>query len=192
MARRFFVRVNASVGHTTRKASGFAIAPQPPTARNGGADHAHKFASMVDRLPAAVERLRRVQLECKPALEVIGRFGAEATVALYVDPPYLDQTRSLWTKRRGRDYQHEFSTEADHRALAHALAACRSGVVLSGYPSALYDELYQGWWRVERAVNVPMGNGVGRGIRHATEVVWANRPLTEQPRLALDPAEVGV
>lgn len=44
----------------------------------------------------------------------------------------------------------------------------------SGYPSALYDELYDGWERVEIAA----GTGQARGGYEArTEVVWANRPL---------------
>jgi DNA adenine methylase len=38
--------------------------------------------------------------------------------------------------------------DADHRELARVLHAVEGMVVVSGYPSALYSELYAGW-RVE-------------------------------------------
>lgn len=46
-----------------------------------------------DRLEPAMERLRGVSLECRPALDVIGQYGAFSQNLLYVDPPYLSTTR---------------------------------------------------------------------------------------------------
>jgi DNA adenine methylase len=97
----------------------------------------------VDRMAPAVERLKNVTLECRPALDVIRKFGAEPDVLLYVDPPYLGSTRNV-----DRAYRVELITDDEHRELAEALHACEASVVLSGYPSDLYDrDLYAGWDR---------------------------------------------
>jgi DNA adenine methylase len=126
------------------------------------------------RLAAAAERLHGVSLEALPALELIARYGSRPNVLLYVDPPYLGTTRG-W----GNNYRHEMKTEAEHRAIAAALADCRAAVVLSGYSSPLYDELYDGWHRYEQATTT----GNGKGDRGRVEVLWANRPFGGQAGL---------
>jgi len=176
-ARRVFVRLNMTVGKTLRRSSGFAAAYN-----TNGADHAHKFASLVDHLEAAAGRLRRVILECRPALEVIAKYGA-ANAVIYCDPPYLDSTRSAQAKRRGADYQVEYASEADHRELAAALHATPAAVLVSGYPSALYEQLYAGWWRIQRTVDKPSSLTSGGRAAHAVEVIWSNRPLRQQLQL---------
>lgn len=123
----------------------------------------------VDRLAPAVERLQRVSLEARPALDIIAKYGAQPDVLLYVDPPYLGSTR-------GNDnaYRCEMRTDAEHRELAVALHAARAAVVISGYPSDLYDrELYVGWDRHTIATNT----GQGGEWDARTEVLWSNRPL---------------
>lgn len=124
----------------------------------------------VARMAAVAERLHHVSLECRPALDVIAWYGRSPGVLLYVDPPYLGSTRA------SNAYRHEMPTEAEHRELAAALHAVEAAVVLSGYPSALYDEeLYGGWWRAE----FPGGTGQNaESWANRTEVLWANRPLT--------------
>ncbi len=185
-ARRVFVRLNMTVGKTLRRSTGFAAA-----FNTNGHDHAHKFAALADHLPAAAERLRRVILEDRPALEVIAKYSA-ANAAVYCDPPYLDSTRSARAQRRGADYHVEYATEAEHRELAAALHATPAAVLISGYPSALYHQLYDqaGWWRVERAVDKPSSLTSGGRAARAVEVVWSNRPLRQQLALAA-PAEPG-
>ncbi len=178
-ARRVFVRLNMTVGKTLRRSSGFAAA-----FNTNGADHAHKFTSLVDHLPAAAERLRRVIIEDRPAVEVIAKYGA-ANAVIYCDPPYLDATRSALAKRRGADYACEYATEAEHRELAAALHATPAAVLISGYPSPLYAELYDqaGWWRAERAVDKPSSLTSGGRAARGVEVVWSNRPLAAQLQL---------
>jgi DNA adenine methylase len=182
-ARRVFVRLNMTVGKTLRRSSGFAAAYN-----TNGADHAHKFAALVDQLEAAAERLRRVILEDRPAVEVIAKYGA-ANAAIYCDPPYLDSTRSALAKRRGADYHIEYATQADHRELAAALHATPAAVLISGYPSPLYEQLYdaRGWWRVERPVDKPSSLTSGGRAARATEVIWSNRPLRQQLQLHTPP-----
>jgi DNA adenine methylase len=180
-ARRWFIRVNQSISHLAGRGrpSGWAAAYN-----TNGADHAHKFAALTNRLEACAERLRRVHLESRPAVEVITKYAKPAAAAvIYCDPPYLACTRSSATKRSGLDYAVEYASEADHRVLAEALHASTAAVLLSGYPSALYEELYGGWWRLERTVQRPTSNVSGGRGAVATEVIWSNRSLAHQARL---------
>lgn len=131
--------------------------------------------SYVERMAPAVERLKNVTLECKPALDIITKYGAKPDVLLYVDPPYLGSTRG-WDHA----YRHEMRNEDEHRELAKALHDAKSAVVVSGYPSDLYDlELFAGWDRHTIAASTSQG-----GSRTArTEVLWSNRPLGHIPTL---------
>jgi DNA adenine methylase len=119
------------------------------------------------RLGPAYERIRNVSLECKPALDVIRQYGAFPDNLLYVDPPYVHTTR------RGARYSHEM-TDADHRELAEALHDCDAAVLLSGYASDLYDDLYPDWHQVH--LSARSDNARKRDV---VEVVWSNRPLGE-------------
>jgi DNA adenine methylase len=129
----------------------------------------------VDRIAPAVERLKNVTLECRPALDIVAKYGERADVLLYVDPPYLGSTRG-WDHA----YRHEMRDEASHRELAAALHVARAAVVLSGYPSDLYDlELYPGWDRHTIAASTQQGGS----RQERTEVLWSNRPLNLRPTL---------
>lgn len=125
----------------------------------------------VARILDVAERLREVTIECLPALEVIARYGRDAGTLLYVDPPYLFDTRS-----RTGIYRHEMGDVESHRALAAALHNATAAVVLSGYPSDLYDlELYPTWHRLE--LKAGTGQNARAGYQERTEVLWANRPF---------------
>ena len=76
----------------------------------------------------------------------------------YVDPPYLPETRDA-----GGDYCHEM-TAADHEELAAFLCQLQGMVIVSGYHSSLYDRLFAGWERVEKAA-------LADGARKRTEVL---------------------
>jgi DNA adenine methylase len=126
----------------------------------------------VDRMAAAAQRLHHVTLECRPALEIIERYGAGDDVLIYADPPYLGSARGSYDK----GYRHEMRDEQAHRDLAAALHRCRATVVLSGYASDLYDlELYPDWHRTTFVSGT--GHGVDGGSNR-TEVLWSNRAAT--------------
>jgi DNA adenine methylase len=59
---------------------------------------------------------------------------------------------------------------AEHAALLDVVPRCRGTVVLSGYPSPLYDARLVGW----RRVSFDMANhaGQGRCKQRRTEVLW--------------------
>jgi DNA adenine methylase len=124
-----------------------------------------------NRLASAAERLHSVSLEALPALEVIARYGARPNVLLYVDPPYLGTTRG-W----GNNYRVEMKSEAEHRELAAALADCKAPVVLSGYDSPLYLELFGGWHRYEQQSMT----GNAKTDKGRTEVLWSTTELGDQ------------
>jgi len=79
---------------------------------------------------------------------------------IYSDPPYLHGTRSS-----GRRYRFDYE-ESDHIALLKLLRGLPCQVMVSGYPSVLYEELLKGWGSVELQV---MNQA---GVR--TEKVWFN------------------
>lgn len=121
-----------------------------------------------DAIPSFTRRLQGVLLENRDALEVIARMDHPDTL-IYADPPYAHSTRSAIQGRSAKThgYRHEM-TDDDHRQLAVALHASSAMVVLSGYPSALYDdELFADWERHER-------RHMADGGRARTEVVWLN------------------
>lgn len=109
-------------------------------------------------LPDIVERLRGVVIENRDAFEVMQSHDSDETLH-YVDPPYVAATRD-----RGRDYRHEL-TDEDHRRLAEMLHGLKGAVVLSGYDSDIYRDLYADWRRVERAAYAD-------GSRVRVEVLW--------------------
>ncbi|MBN7314765.1 DNA adenine methylase [Mycobacteroides abscessus] len=121
----------------------------------------------VRRIETVAERIRDVSLECRPAVEIIEKYGSSDDNLVYADPPYLGSTRR-------HNYKVEMTGEKAHRELGEALRGCRATVVLSGYHSPLYDALYGDWFRVELAAQTSQGSL--QGIER-TEVLWSNREL---------------
>lgn len=171
-ARRVWVRLSQGRGGQMRR-TGWRHYANP----SGGAGMPDYLAGYTGRIMPAAARLAGVSLECRPALELIAKYGQHSGVLLYVDPPYLGSTRP-W----GDQYRHELRSDDDHCELADALRACAATVVLSGYASPLYDELYAGWSAVELAAFT--GNGK-HGDQDRTEVVWSNREIGQPSLLDL-------
>ncbi|OUM00555.1 DNA adenine methylase [Variovorax sp. JS1663] len=114
---------------------------------------------------AMAKRLATVLIEHDEALDVIRRHDRPDAL-IYCDPPYLTKQG-----RGTRIYTHDFDME-DHRNLAAELRDVSAMVILSGYPSELYDEQYRGWERHER-------KAMADGARERTEVVWLNQACSE-------------
>jgi len=172
-ARRFFVRTTQ--GHNAAGSGGRAGWSNGIRARHTDAT---ATTNLVDRLYQVADRLRTVVVDNRDALEVIDAHDAPDAV-FYLDPPYLSGTRQC-----GRDYAHEADGEDFHRTLAEALRSVAGTVLLSGYPSPLYTELYEDWDRLEVAVHRAATNSRGRtDVPRGTEVIWSNRPLSRQVSL---------
>lgn len=119
----------------------------------------------------AAERLRGVQIENRPAAELISRFNY-ANVLIYADPPYLLGTR------HGKQYRCEM-TDTDHRDLLDVLKAHKGPVLLSGYESRLYNEALQGWHRDE-------ASAIAQTSTRRREILWMNFEPVEQLQLQFE------
>lgn len=166
-ARRLVVRSFmgfGSNGHNPRAMTGFRS-----NANRSGTTPAQDWASYPDALVLIIERLRGISIENRDARELIAQHDGVETLH-YVDPPYLPETRSLKNpydiKYRGGMYTHEMTAE-DHSDLLQDLRTVKGMVVLSGYPSDLYDHHLSDWMRVERQAHAD-------GARSRTEVLWIN------------------
>ncbi len=123
------------------------------------------LTAYVARMEAVAQRLKRVSLECRNGVEVIRDYGRHKAVCIYADPPYLGSTRAT-------NYRHEMTGEKQHRDLADALNACNAAVVLSGYLSPLYEQLFAGWH-----VTPVRAPSTLSGANDRLEVLWSNRQL---------------
>ncbi len=169
-ARRWWVRSSQSFGQMAKSGTGWSTSIQR------GSNNARSVWNRLDRFAACAHRLGCVAIENRDALEVVERYD-DPRGAMYVDPPYLGSTRSVRDGRRRGDYAHEFLSDAQHEDLAGVLGRARAAVLVSGYPSDLYEKLYAGWWRTERQVLCRVSNGRSATNGRRTEVIWSNRPL---------------
>lgn len=111
------------------------------------------------------ERLRTVQIENRPALEVIQRFNYP-NVFQYIDPPYLLHIRS------GKQYKYEM-VDTDHEELLKTIRKSNAKIMISGYSSEMYNEYLKNWNRMEFRSCDEHG-------KKRTEVVWMNYDVTKQ------------
>lgn len=140
------------------------------------------WANYPDCLRLCIERFAAVIVDRRDALEVIARHDSPDTL-FYVDPPYVLSTRG--SARGVRQKYAVELTDDDHRALAGVLHGLRGSVVLSGHPSPLYDDLFAGWERHQRA-------HMADGANPRTEVVWLNPACVTARRRETEPLLGGV
>lgn len=120
---------------------------------------AKNWTELPDIILEVAERLRGVQIECRPAADLIARFNAPE-VLIYCDPPYVLSTR------RGRQYRYEMN-DMDHLELLDVLKRHKGPVIISGYPSDMYDMELAGWHRETRTTTDQLSQ-----IKQ--EVLWMN------------------
>lgn len=147
-----------SNAHNTETKTGFRA-----NNNRSGTTPAHDWANYPKCLEAIIERMRGVVIESRPAVKVLVQQDGPDTLH-YVDPPYVHSTRDAG--ERQRDYRFEMSNH-DHNYLSRVLHTLKGGVILSGYPSELYTELYGGWNQVRRT-------SLADGARKRIEVLWIN------------------
>ncbi|MEQ9380178.1 MAG: DNA adenine methylase [Pirellulales bacterium] len=124
-----------------------------------------KYLSTIDGLQPLAARFRPVMIEELPAIDLIKKYD-KPDALFYCDPPYPASTRS---GGRSQAYAHEM-TDDDHKELLTALRDCKGRVMISSYPSELYESLLHDWRRVEKSAKAQLSNsGNAR-----TEVVWLN------------------
>lgn len=178
-ARRMVVRSLMGHGNISARidrSTGFRS-----NSNRSGTTPAHDWRNYPDKLIPIIQRLRGVVIENAPAITVMARHDGPQTLH-YVDPPYVHETRgaSGGGKAGGAvppsaGYAHELSND-QHVALLEALQGLQGMVVLSGYPTPLYDDALRGWQRIEREARAD-------GARARTEVLWINPAAVRQADL---------
>jgi DNA adenine methylase len=179
-ARRFWVRINQSFAKTAGVQTGWSIT----TARTQSVPAS--ILSRVGRFRPAVHRLMHTSIECCDAAGLVDRLATKDTV-IYADPPYLADTRRSRSRRNlTADYRSDMGSPEEHERLAVSLHATPAKVILSGYPSPLYEGLYGDWVQVDTHVHAHSSNSVNsiRGTR--VERLWCNFEPVHVPDDQLD------
>lgn len=137
----------------THLGGGAIMKRKPPAQNNIGID--------IDPQPLSNFDCRHpVNLVNGCAHHFLTHYDYQGSELVYCDPPYLIQTRT--SQRRYRfDYR-----EQDHIELLELLKTLPCHIIVSGYPSSLYDDLLKEWHSTQLQV---MNQG---GVR--TEKLWFN------------------
>lgn len=137
----------------THLGGGAIMKRKPPTIHNIGIDIDPKaLSNFACDFP--------VQLVNGCAHHFLTHYNYAGSELIYCDPPYLAQTRTSHNK-----YRYEY-TEQDHVALLKLIKSLPCHVILSGYPSSLYDD-HLGEWNTTTLQVMSRG-----GPR--TEKLWFN------------------
>lgn len=172
-ARRFFIRARQSIIGRAQTASPGLWAHSKRSTSAGMSNVVSRWLGSVRMLPEIAGRLLRVQIENRPALDVIRLYDATDTL-FYCDPPFPFESRKTGTKV----YVAEM-TDDEHEALAQVLHRVTGKVAISGYRCALMDRLYGDWRRYDAP---PRRIRVGRReVRRQS--LWMNYDPDESPRL---------
>lgn len=155
-ALNFYIRLN--MGH------GFRTTGEKVGWKNDVQGRERSYASqdwcnLPEKIMQAAERLRGVQIENRPAIELIERFNFE-NVLIYCDPPYMLQTR------HGKQYRFEME-DREHEELLKVLIRHKGPALISGYDTDLYRDMLGKWKRIEKV-------SYSQTCSMKTEVLWMN------------------
>ena len=136
--------------------------------RRGMNEQVSSWLSAVEGLPEVHERLKRVLILNRDALDVIKSQDGPNTL-FYLDPPYLQETR-IAIKAYG---QYEMGVD-DHINLLNIIGGIKGKFLLSGYHSPLYDS-----WASDNGfecleIEIPNHSSGSKVKRTMTECVWKN------------------
>lgn len=173
-ARRFYVRARQVRTGLAQTATVGRWANCKNTSRSGMSGVISRYLNGLNKLEWIAERLLRVQIENRPAIEIIQLYDSETTL-FYCDPPYVHSSRG-----DSKAYGYEM-TDKQHEELAEVLNKAKGKVALSNYDDPLMDRLYPApkWKKIY---------GLEKTI-HSTkdsrkEVLWVNYEM-ETPKLQL-------
>ena len=133
-ALNFYMRLNMGHGFRT---NGEKVGWKNDVQGRERAYASQDWCRLPEKIMQAAERLRGVQIENRPALELIKRFNYK-NVLIYCGPPYMLSTR------HGKQYRMEME-DKDHEALLDVLLKHEGYVVISSYDTPLYNAMLKGW-----------------------------------------------
>lgn len=171
-ARRFFVRARQVRTGLAQTASLGRWANCKNTSRAGMSGVVSRWLGSVADLPDIAQRLLRVQIENRPAIDVIRLYDSPTTL-FYCDPPYIHLTRG-----DTKSYGYELSDD-QHRGLAQVLNVVKGWVAISNYDCALMNDLYPApQWKKTLAKEKTIHSTKGKRV----EALWTNYdPLKLRP-----------
>lgn len=155
-AVNFYIRLNMGHGFRT---NGEKVGWKNDVQGRERAYAARDWCALPDKIIQAAERLRGVQIESRPAAELIPRFNYE-NVLIYCDPPYMLETR------HGKQYRCEME-DGEHEALLDMLLKHKGYVVISGYDTGLYNSALAHWNKFEKETYTQV-------MTKKKEVIWLN------------------
>ncbi len=163
-ARRFYVRARQVRTGLAQTATVGRWANCKQTSRSGMSGVISRWIGGVEMLPDIASRLLRVQIENRPAIDIIRLYDSPNTL-FYCDPPYVHATRG-----DSNAYGYEM-TDDQHGELAAALNTAQGIIAISNYPCALMDRLYPAgkWYKTLGPVKT---NHATKGTRR--EAIWTN------------------
>jgi DNA adenine methylase len=168
-ARHFYIRARQTRTGLAQKASLGRWANCKNTSRAGMSGVVSRWLGGVDALDTIAERLLRVQIENRPATDIISLYD-DAETLFYCDPPYLHETRG-----DANAYAYEMD-EAQYQEFAETINNCKGLAAVSGYDHPIMDKLFKkGKW---------IKSFEEKKLIHSTkdlrqEVLWTNyRPGT--------------
>jgi DNA adenine methylase len=163
-ARRFYVRARQVRTGLAQTATIGRWANCKNTSRAGMSGVISRWLGAVEDLPAVAERLLRVQIENRPAVNVIRLYDSPSTL-FYCDPPYVHSTRG-----DSKAYGFEM-TDAQHRDLADELNSVKGMVAFSNYQTKILDKFYsEPKWH--KTISLERTNHSTKDKR--IEVLWTN------------------
>lgn len=134
-ARCFYIKARQTRTALAQTASLGRWANCKDTSRAGKSGAVSRWLNGIDALEEIAQRILRVQIENRPALEVIKLYDGKKTL-FYCDPPYLHATRG-----DNKAYGFEMN-ETEHQELAKTLNTCKGKIALSGYDHPIMTDLY--------------------------------------------------
>lgn len=112
------------------------------------------------RIAAISERIRRVQIDCQPAIDTLAKIADRDYAVVYVDPPYADTSNIAYSRVR-----------FDRDETFALLQAQKGRVAISGFDEE-WDDL--GWVRNERVKSAGRFVAAAKKGRRRIEVLWTN------------------
>ncbi|MCL2501734.1 MAG: DNA adenine methylase, partial [Bacteroidales bacterium] len=134
-ARRFYIRARQVRTGLAQTASIGRWANCKNTSRSGMSGVVSRWLGGIEQLNFIAERLLRVQIENRPAIDVIKLYDSKETL-FYCDPPYIHETRG-----DTKSYGYEM-TNNNHRELSEVLNSIDGLVAVSNYECELMEKLY--------------------------------------------------
>lgn len=137
-AVNFYIRLNMGHGFRT---NGEKVGWKNDVQGREKSYASRDWCNLPEKVMQAAERIRGVQIENRPAVELIQRFNYP-NVLIYADPPYVLGTR------HGKQYRCEMD-DKNQQDLLDVLLAHKGQVLISGYDNDLYNDRLRSWHREE-------------------------------------------